>query len=127
MRLDLFLLTTLYCGFLYGWRRGCSVGLVTGLVQDVFSLGMLGLSPVGLVICGLLAGFARRVLLLRYWVIRIGLVFILTILNLLIYLGVANIFSQGGLYTIFRNNWLAIGTGNIIVAGVIFWLVDRYG
>lgn len=127
MKLDLFLLITLYCGFLYGWKRGCGVGLAAGLVQDVFSHGMLGLSSVGLVICGLLAGFARRVLLLRYWILRICLVFILSVLNQLVYLGAANIFSQGGLYTIFRSNWIAIGIGNTIAAGIIFWLVDRYG
>lgn len=127
VKLDLLLLTTLYYGFLYGWKAGAGVGLVAGLVQDVFSLGLLGLTPVGLVACGLLAGFARRLLLLRYWIVRVGLVFILTVLNLLIYISVTRIFSQTGLYTLFKNNWLIVSLSNTITAGVIFWLVDRYG
>lgn len=127
LKLDLLLLTTLYYGFLYGWKKGCGVGLLAGLVQDVFSLGLLGLTPVGLVTCGLFAGFAKRMLLLRYWIVRVGLVFVLTMLNLLIYLGVTRIFSQTWLYTSFINNWLIVSLSNTITAGIIFWLVDRYG
>lgn len=127
LKLDLLLFATIYYGFLYGQGFGAGIGLVAGLLQDVFSFGILGLSPVGLVTCGLLAGYTRRMLLLRYWIVRVGLVFVFTVLNLIIYLVMTKIFSQTQLFLLFRAKWLMIGFGNTIMAGIVFWLVDRYG
>lgn len=126
-RLDLLLFVTIYYGFIYGWRFGAGIGLLVGLAQDIFSGGMLGLGPIGLVVCGLLAGYCKRMLILRYWIVRVGLVLILSILNLLIYFGLTNMFSQTRIYMVFRNNWLVVSLGNTIFAGAIFWLMDRYG
>lgn len=127
LELDLLLVVTIYYGFLYGWKVGSGVGLVAGILQDIFSFGMLGMAPVGLVICGLLAGYSRRMLILRHWVVRVGLVFVLTVLNMVVYLGVSNMFFQGELYVLLKAKWFVIGIGNAIVSGVVFWLVDRYG
>lgn len=127
LELDLLLVVTIYYGFLYGWKVGSGVGLVAGILQDIFSFGMLGMAPVGLVTCGLLAGYSRRVLILRYWIVRVGLVFVLTVLNMVVYLGVSNMLFQGELYVLLKAKWFVIGIGNAIVAGILFWLVDRYG
>lgn len=127
LRLDILLFITLFYGFLYGWKTGAGVGLIIGLLQDIFSGGMLGLSSVGLIACGILAGYTRGMLLLRYWIVRVSLVFILTILNLLIYFGLSIIFSQNPFCSFFKTRWLLISFENTILAGVVFWLVDRYG
>lgn len=123
---DLLLFITVYTGFLYGWTRGMGTGFIAGLMQDLFSFGQLGLSSVGLVTCGMLAGYCRRTLLLRYWFMRVGLVFMFTILNLIIYLGIARLFSQD-VYIILKADWLMVPIGNTIIGGIIFWVVDRYG
>lgn len=127
LKLDLLVLITIYFGLLYGWKRGLIVGLVSGLFQDVFSGGMLGLAPIGLAACGILAGYSRQMLLLRYWVVRISLVFVLTALNLGIYLVMLTFFYQKSFLQLFNSQWLLISLGNTIVAAVLFWLVDRYG
>lgn len=125
IRLDLILFVTLYYGFLYGSTVGAGIGMVAGLLQDIFSCGILGASPVGLIICGLLAGYTRRTLFLRYWILRVCLVFAFSALNLAVYLAVLKIFFQADILPVFKNNWLALSIGNAIFAGLIFWLVDR--
>lgn len=127
LKIDLLLFIALYFGFLHGWKTGAVVGLAVGLLQDIFSGGILGLAPIGLITCGLLAGYARGMLLLRYWIVRVSLVFILTVLNLVIYFGLSMIFSQNAFYSFFKTKWLVIGIENTILAGAVFWLVDRYG
>lgn len=125
IRLDLLLFVTLYYGLLYGGTVGAGTGIVIGLFEDVFSGGMLGAAPIGLVICGLLAGYTRKVLLLRYWIIRVGLVFVLTMLNSVIYTTVSKMFFQIQLFSVFKIQWFAIALGNAVFAGLVFWLVDR--
>ena len=126
IRLDLFLLVTVYYGFLYGVRAGVGVGLGIGLLQDIFSGGLLGINPVGLIICGMLAGYCRRMLLLRYWLIRVLLVFIFSLLNLLISLVISQMVYHIRLSGIFADIWLPVCAGNTIIAGLIFWIGDRY-
>lgn len=126
VRFDLLLIVTCYYGFLYGINTGLVVGLVSGLAQDVFSGGVLGVAPAGLVLCGLLAGYTRKILLLRYWMLRVAIVFIFTILNLAVYSFLIGLFSQGDYLGLFKKHWFIISTGNSIIAGVLFWLVDRF-
>ncbi len=126
IKLDLLVLVTIYWGLLHGWQVGLGVGLLAGLLQDTFSGGLLGLAPVGLISCGLLAGYCRRMLLLRYWIIRVGLVFLLTVLNLVVYLSLTTLFSQAHYLAIFRSAWFPLALGNTILAAVIFWVQDRY-
>lgn len=125
VKLDLFLFVTLYYGFLYGASAGTGIGIVTGLLQDVFSYGTLGIAPIGLVTCGLLAGYIKKTLLLRYRFVRIILVFILTILNLLIYAVCAKMFLQKDIFSEFAGNWFKIAGLNTVFAGIVFWLTDR--
>lgn len=126
IKLDLLALVTIYYGLLSGWKKGLGVGLTAGILQDIFSGGILGLAPVGLVICGILAGYSRRMLLLRYWIVRVMLIFILTALNLGIYSVLSALFYKKSLLEIFSSQWLVISLGNTIIAGVLFWVVDRY-
>lgn len=125
IKLDLLLFTALYYGFVYGSSVGGGVGILAGLLQDIFSGGILGMGPVGMVVCGLLAGYTRRVLLLKYWIVRVMLVFVFTVLNLFIYLLISDVFSQIDLFPVFKANWFRLGFGNMIFAGLIFWFIDR--
>lgn len=127
LKLDLLLFITIYYGFLYGWKRGAVIGLFLGLLQDIFSGGLFGLAPIGLVSCGILAGYAGRMLLLRYWLVRVGLVFVFTIINLTIYLIAVRIFSEAELLLIFKKEWFITGILNTIIGGIVFLAVDKYG
>lgn len=126
LKLNLFLLIVLYYGFLKGPLMGIVVGLAVGLLQDVFSIGILGVSPASFVICGLLAGICRKVFLLRYWIIRVSLVFVLSVIYILIYSSLVNFIFQNGVILILKENLLAESLTNTIVAGILFWIFDRY-
>jgi rod shape-determining protein MreD len=126
IKLDLFLFVTLYYGFLYGPNVGAGVGILTGLFQDVFSGGMLGVAPVGMIIVGFLAGQSRKILLLRYWFIRIVLVFVFTLLNMAIYLAINEAFFDTRFALVFKDYWFSVSIGNTVFAGIMFWLADRY-
>lgn len=126
LKLDLMALVTIYYGLLSGWKKGLFVGLIAGIFTDVFSGGVLGLSSFGLVICGVLAGYSKGMLLLRYWILRVSLVFVLTILNLCIYSILSVLFYGKSLLSIFNSQWLIISLGNAIVAAALFWIVDRH-
>lgn len=127
LKLDLMILITVYWGLLRGWRVGLGVGLLVGILQDVFSGGPLGMSAVGLVVCGLLAGYCRRMLLLRYWLVRVSLVFLLTILNFIIYFSLLSFLSGTKSLYVLQDNWFVVSLGNTILAALVFWLQDRYG
>lgn len=126
IKLDLLALVTIYWGLSYGWKRGLTVGLTAGLLQDIFSGGILGLGSVGLAICGILAGCSKAMLFLKYWIVRVCLVFILTALNLGIYLGLSVFLYQKSFLRLFGSQWLAISCGNTIIAAILFWLMDKY-
>ena len=126
IKLDLLALITIYGGLSYGWKRGLAVGLIAGLLQDIFSGGILGLAPVGLATCGILAGYSKTMLVLRYWIVRVCLVFILTALNLGIYLGLSIFLYQKSFLGLFGSQWLVICCGNTIIAAVLFWIMDKY-
>ena len=123
---DFLLIITLYYGFLYGWNIGAGVGLLSGILQDIFSGSVLGLSSVGLFICGLLAGYSRQILLLRYWTVRVALVFLFTITNMLIYVIIAQIFMQIDFFYVFSKKWFIMSFWNVLFSGFIFWTIDRY-
>jgi len=127
IKLDLFLFVTLYYGFLYGPNVGAGVGIFTGLFQDIFSGGMLGVSSVGMIITGFLAGESKKILLLRYWFIRVILVFVFTLLNMAIYLAINETFFDTNVVAVFKEYWFSVSIGNTVFAGILFWLADRYG
>lgn len=126
IRLDLFLVVTVYYGFLAGIWVGAGIGLGAGFLLDVFSGGLLGITPVGLIICGMMAGYCRRMLLLRYWLVRVCLVFVFSLFNLLIYLVITQMVYHIRLNEIFTNIWLPVCAGNTVMAGIVFWIGDRY-
>lgn len=126
-RADLPVLATICLGFLYGWRRGLAFGLVSGFFKDVFSGGILGLFLICPAICGVLAGYSRRLLLLKFWIVRVGLVFILTLLNLTIDFLLLAAFHKKTFPELFNLRNLLIPLGNTIIAGILFWLMDRHG
>lgn len=122
LRVDLLAFVTIYFGLLSGWKRGLGTGLLAGILQDIFSGGVLGLAPIGLVTCGLLAGYSKKMLILRYWFVRVSLVFILTLLNMLIYFSLLLLFSQGDYLNVFKSQWLAVSLGNTVIAVIVFLL-----
>lgn len=127
VQLDLLILVTIYWGLVGGWQIGLWTGLMSGFIQDVYSGGVFGLAPIGFVMCGLLAGYSRKMLLLRYWPLRISLVFLLTALNLLIYLIMSSFFYDQSLFVLFKQQWFSICIGNTIIAALVFWFLDRRG
>jgi len=127
LKLDLMAMAVIYLGMRYGWKRGLGAGITAGILQDIFSTGIFGITSIGLGICGVLAGYSRQTLLLRYWIVRIILVFLLTLLNLTLYLGISALFYKGTFLSLFSSQWFPICAGNTITAGILFWIIDKYG
>jgi rod shape-determining protein MreD len=127
IKLDLLLFVTIYYGFLYGPNVGAGVGILAGLLADVFSGGTLGIASAGMVIAGFLAGQSKKILLLRYWFIRVFLVFIFTLLNMAVYWFINETFFNANLMLVFEENWFRVSFGNTIFSGILFMLADRYG
>ena len=127
IKLDLLVLLTIYWGLLRGWQIGLGVGLLAGYLGDIFSAGRLGLFPFCLVLCGLVAGYSRGLFILRFWVVRVALVFLLTLLNVIVYMFLVSFFYNMELIEVYDSGWFSLCINNTVLAALLFWLQDRYG
>jgi len=57
---DTMLLATVYCGVKYMKIRGYQIGIIAGLVQDIFSTGLLGINLLSKGLIGFHVGWLRE-------------------------------------------------------------------
>jgi len=125
---DMALIAAIYCGRKYGRLRGYRLGIAVGVLQDLFSFGLLGVNLFSKGMTGLVSGWIRESNIFDPRSMTTWMVFLLafTILNELI----GAMYSSGPsgtaigftpiLYTIAMQSILNIAAGFIL-----FYLMDR--
>ncbi|MFC1576240.1 rod shape-determining protein MreD [Candidatus Omnitrophota bacterium] len=58
-RPSLLLITTLFFGFNFGMARGAEVGLVSGVLTDMLSIGSFGINTFSFLLAGSLSGYLK--------------------------------------------------------------------
>lgn len=93
-RPDLLLITVVYWSLKKGPGSGFYAGFSAGLIGDIFSAGMLGLSSICLGVTGILVAFGSRPLYRGHFSTRIVMVVLGTVLSGFLYYLLLLIFSQ---------------------------------
>ncbi len=125
---DTMLLATVYCGVKYMKIRGYQIGIIAGLVQDIFSTGLLGINLLSKGLIGFHIGWLRENHLLNpnsppAWA---AMIFLGTLFNeFAIRIYFAGIF--GAQFTSSEIIYAAMTQAllNIILGLPLFYLLDR--
>jgi len=125
---DMALIAAIYCGRKYGRLRGYRLGMAVGVMQDLFSFGLLGVNLFSKGLIGLVSGWIRESNIFDPRSMTTWMVFLpaFTVLNELI--GIMYSSGPSGaavgftpiLYTIALQSILNIAAGL-----VLFYLMDR--
>ncbi|OGW74596.1 MAG: rod shape-determining protein MreD [Omnitrophica bacterium RBG_13_46_9] len=60
VRPELLLIATIFFGFHFGMMRGMEVGLISGVLKDVFSIALFGVNALLFLFIGFLSGFLKK-------------------------------------------------------------------
>ncbi|MFQ5432102.1 MAG: rod shape-determining protein MreD [Nitrospinota bacterium] len=125
---DMALIAAVYCGRKYGRLRGYRFGIVMGVMQDLFSFGLLGVNLFSKGLIGLVSGLIRESNVFDPRSMTTWMVFLLafTVLNELI----GTMYSSGPFgsaaafaptaYTIAKQSIL-----NVTAGYLLFYIMDR--
>ena len=120
--LDAFLLVVVYFAAKEGLLTGIIVGAVSGLVQDSFSSGIIGLHGLSKTVVGFTIGLLSTILVIESLVAQVFVLGLATLLNGAIIVGINYLF----LHRVF---WGTLGyqlLGNIGMGVIIFQSVRFY-
>ena len=67
---ELLLIAVLFFGFNFGIARGIEVGIIAGILKDIFSVGYFGISIISFTLTGFIAGCLKDKLLKENFIIQ---------------------------------------------------------
>ncbi|MGA1876216.1 MAG: rod shape-determining protein MreD [bacterium] len=122
---DLVLIAACYIGLHWDEDTGTCFGFFIGLLQDVFSAGLLGLNALAKTLFGYLSGKAGKRLNIRNPVVQIFLVALFSLLEGTIFLAALKIFYlPRDAHETFLHLVLPQTLYNIILTPILFWLIS---
>jgi len=124
---DFLLITVSIAGFLLGPMSGQIAGFFTGLVADILSGGLLGMSAFTYTFVGYAVGMVGKLVYGRSILISTTLTFFVTLLNALLLTLLAALFLKPGYFGFFSNGRVFLeAVLNCLFALPLFFIIARF-
>jgi len=123
---DFIFLMVLSISFFLGPLEGEIIGFITGLIVDIISGGLLGLSSFTYTLLGYGAGYFGKRIYSNYYIISIFVIFISTFLKAIIISIMGAIFIKPGYFGFFTHGRIFLeAILNSVVAPLFFLIVSK--
>lgn len=124
---DLVLIVACYIGLHWEEETGTCLGFTLGLLQDVFSTGILGLNSFSKTLSGYLCGKASKRLNIKNIIIQVIIIFIFSIVEGILFLSILNIFHlQKKVHETFFQLILPQTIYNFLITPFLFRIIDFF-
>lgn len=120
---DLLLILTIYIAFLKGVKKGAFVGIVLGLLEDLFMAKYIGLNALAKGLVGFVIGFLEKRMYKDNFIVSFVTVVLGTILYVLAFFFFANIVGYSLIFIHVKEIFLPLLVYNVILGSIIYrWI-----
>lgn len=126
VKVDIVLILVTYIAFTQGSMKGQYVGFGSGLVQHLFSTSLFGMYCFAFTVVGFVMGMVQRKVYANNFITAMILVFFATIIKGAAIGFIAIFFADIDYANFIKNALLLELVLNPILAGFIFWLLNRF-